>query len=124
MVNVAVSVGATIVTATFTAVPFGGTTTVVLLTETERLIGGGVKAPPPQPVTARTNVAEAKPILERRRGSRVIQGLLDLTILQHLFCHLSRGACSLLQRDLAPQPLELRQRLSLLVSVAESAIHL
>jgi hypothetical protein len=39
MANVAVSVGATIITWTYTAVPFGGTMTVVLLTETERLIG-------------------------------------------------------------------------------------
>ena len=44
MVNVAVSVGATMVTGTFTGIPFGGTTMVVLLTETERLIGGGEKA--------------------------------------------------------------------------------
>ena len=31
------------VTGTFTGIPFGGTTMVVLLTETERLIGGGEK---------------------------------------------------------------------------------
>ena len=44
MVKVAVSVGATMVTGTFTGIPFGDTTMVVLLTETERLIGGGEKA--------------------------------------------------------------------------------
>ena len=32
------------VTGTFTGIPFGDTTMVVLLTETERLIGGGEKA--------------------------------------------------------------------------------
>jgi hypothetical protein len=49
----------------FTAVPSGGTTTVVSLTETERLIGGGEKlVPPPHPVAAKTNAAEAR--LKRR----------------------------------------------------------
>jgi hypothetical protein len=60
MVNVAVSVGATIVTGMFTAVPFGGTTTVVSLTETDRTMGGGEKLVfPPHPVTPRMSTAEA-----------------------------------------------------------------
>jgi hypothetical protein len=59
MLKVAVSVGATMVTGTFTIVPFAGTVMVALLTETDRLTGGGEKPffPPPQPVRARTRTA-------------------------------------------------------------------
>lgn len=66
------------VTGTFTGIPFGGTTMVVLLTETERLIGGGEKAAPlPQPIKAKTIPEQATLILERCgwciRSSRAMQ---------------------------------------------------
>jgi len=52
-------------TGTYTGIPSGGTTMVVLLSETERSIGGGEKAAPlPQPIKASANPAEATPILE------------------------------------------------------------
>ncbi len=57
---------------------------VALLTETDKLIGGGEKLvfPPPQPVTVRRTAAPSR--------------LLHLTILQHLFGHFSRRARPLL----------------------------
>src|ERR1700759_1068046 len=91
---------------------FGGTVTVALLTETDRLIGGGEKLvfPPPQPVTVRSTTA-------RRR-------LLHLTILQHLLRHFSRRSRPLLLRLLAPHPLELDQSFLLFVLIAKSSIYL
>ena len=78
MVNVAVSVGATMVTGTLTAVPFGGTVMIELLTETERLIGGGAKLP------HRTTPDQGEEECSSKRD------LLNLAILQHLFGHFSR----------------------------------
>jgi hypothetical protein len=65
IVKVAVSVGATMTTGIFTGVPFGATTTVVSLTETERLIGGGEKLVlPPQPTKTRIRPVAPMPMLE------------------------------------------------------------
>ena len=76
------------VTGTLTAAPPGGTVTVALLTETERLMGGGAKLVLlPQPAKASRNAAERR--------------LLNLTILQHLFGHFAGRAGPLLQRNLA-----------------------
>ena len=85
---------------------------VALLTETDRLIGGGEKPvfPPPQPVKVRRIAALSR--------------LLNLTILQRLFGHFSRWTRPLLQSHLAPHSLELCQCLLLLVLIAESSIYL
>src|SRR5229473_235402 len=104
MVNVAVSVGATMVTGTFTAVPFGGTTTVVLFTETDRTMGGGAKLVfPPHPVSVRMNTVEASrtSVMDfAPPWCRAKQDLLNLTILQHLFGHFAGCAGPLLQGNL------------------------
>jgi hypothetical protein len=60
------------VTGRFTAVPFGGTTTVVSLTETDSTMGGGEKLvlpphPPPLPIKTRTSPAATTSILDRRK---------------------------------------------------------
>jgi hypothetical protein len=104
MVKVAVSVGATIVTGTFTAVSFGGTTTVVSLTETDRTMGGGEKLVfPPHPFAARMNIVEAsrRSVMDLAPSlCRAKQDLLNLTILQHLFSHFAGCAGPLLQGNL------------------------
>src|ERR1700757_1910323 len=97
------------VTGTLTELPFGGTVIVALLTETERLIGGGEKLVLlPQPANASRNAAERR--------------LLNLTILQHLFCHFF---CTrpLLQPSLAVQTLELGKSLGLFLRPAEGSIY-
>jgi hypothetical protein len=127
MVNVAVSVGATIVTGTFTAVPFGGTTTVVSLTETDRTTGGGEKLVfPPQPVTAGMNTVEASRtrVMDLAPSlCRVKQDLLNLTILQHLFCDFFLCTRPLLHLNLAVQTLELSKSLVLFLRPAEGSIY-
>src|ERR1700733_810459 len=107
------------VTGTLTGIPFGGTTMVVLLTETDRLIGGGEKAamPPPQPIKARKSPEQATPILERwgwciRNSVRPhlvgsYPGLLNFSWLQCLLGYLIWCTRPLLQCDLAAQTLEL-----------------
>src|ERR1700722_555304 len=91
---------------------FGGTVMVALLTETDKLIGGGEKLvfPPPQPVTVRRTATASR--------------LLNFTILQHLLSHLFRWGRPLLRSHLAPHTLELCQRLLLFVLIAEGSVYL
>ena len=65
MLNVAVSVGATMVTGTLTGIPFACRLMTLLLSETVRTMAGGVYPALPQPGRTRIELVTAAAITER-----------------------------------------------------------